>query len=186
MTLTILDPLEKCDRRMKRQPGALALQRVVDFEDKPNEESWTIKEARVIHIGDGPSVFRTEIHGTWDTLDAILKFDATGERQEALMNEAKAYQTKGKPLQGTVLPLFFGCFQTRIGAKIVTCLVTEYCGEPMKQPLHEVDNPFLTDLIIYVCDELFDLICRMGLWKPSWSTTFSCQLRHQEQHSIRR
>ncbi|KAJ6560382.1 hypothetical protein B0H19DRAFT_115078 [Mycena capillaripes] len=96
-------------------------------------------------------VFRAEIHRSGDnTLDAVLKVDATGERQEAFMNEAKAYQTTGKPFQGNVLPDFFGCFQTCIGSITVTCLVTEYCGEPMDQDLHEVDNPVLPHIIAYV------------------------------------
>ncbi|KAJ7204680.1 hypothetical protein GGX14DRAFT_368402 [Mycena pura] len=230
---------------MKRPPGALTLRRVTTFEDAADEASWVIQDAKAIHIDDSLNtfVFRAEIHRPGDStpLDAVLKLDPTGERQEAFMNETRAYQTTGRPFQANVLPDFFGCFETRIGSTTVTCLAIEYCGDPMEQTytkliIHscalsffEISGPFLIaqfryELIEYAallhqhgmthgdiypqnilvsdghpvlidlessekhtcclrmkivpgtmmpweeefgCKELFDLISRMGLWKPS-------------------
>ncbi|KAJ7678682.1 hypothetical protein B0H17DRAFT_894412, partial [Mycena rosella] len=80
----------------------------------------------------------------------VLKVDPTGEREAAYKNELKAYETNGKELQGTVLPIFYGCYRAQVGSRMVTCLATEYCGEPMTEPLYAVDNPFLGKVMLYM------------------------------------
>ncbi|KAJ7122038.1 hypothetical protein C8R43DRAFT_51499 [Mycena crocata] len=140
-----------CDRKMKRRPGPLTLTRFVEFEDESEEEEWIVTDVKTIHIGDGSSVFRAQVHRPNDTpLDAVLKVDPTGERHSAFMKEVEVYQTKGMKLQGVIIPIFYGCFHVELNQTPVTCLVMEYCGEPMKLPLHRVENPFMSDLLLYV------------------------------------
>ncbi|KAJ7502463.1 hypothetical protein B0H11DRAFT_1633842, partial [Mycena galericulata] len=80
----------------------------------------------------------------------VLKVDPTGERQDSFVKEAEAYQGKGRELQGDILPVFYGCFQTRIGSTLVSCLVTEYCGEPMQNSLDEMNSRFRRELLLNV------------------------------------
>ncbi|KAJ7782506.1 hypothetical protein DFH07DRAFT_728103, partial [Mycena maculata] len=83
-------------------------------------------------------------------LDAVLKMDLNGKRKKDFLKEAIEYQTRAKDLQGLIFPVFYGCFQARIGLTTITCLVVEYCGEPMEQFLDEIDNPFLGELLLAV------------------------------------
>ncbi|KAJ7502464.1 hypothetical protein B0H11DRAFT_2223377 [Mycena galericulata] len=138
------------DRRMKRQRGLpLTLQLVGD--PGYEEEEWIVKNVERIRITALSFVSRATIYRPDNLpLDAVLKLDPTGERQEAFMKEAQTYQTIGQKLQGSILPVFYGCFQAQVGATMVTCVATEYCGEPMEQALHEIDNPFLSKLLLYV------------------------------------
>ncbi|KAJ7932717.1 hypothetical protein B0H13DRAFT_1503247, partial [Mycena leptocephala] len=97
------------------------------------------------------SIFRAEIcRGNDQPLDVALKIDPTGKREEDFIREAVQYETGAKELQGIVFPHFHGCFQAEIGPTRVTCLVTEYCGEPMEQSLDKIQNPFLSELLIAV------------------------------------
>ncbi|KAJ7090935.1 hypothetical protein B0H15DRAFT_884280 [Mycena belliarum] len=149
-TLTINCTLN-CDRLMKREPGALALKRVFDFEPQVREEEWTVNDVEAIQEGTRFWVFRAQIiRPAGVALDAILKIDPTGECEAACKNELKVYQTKGKVLQGTALPKFYGCFQVRIGAAMVTCLAMEYCGEPLKKNFDELDADLTGKLLIAV------------------------------------
>ncbi|KAJ7502462.1 hypothetical protein B0H11DRAFT_1854645 [Mycena galericulata] len=105
----------------------------------------------MLHVGTQSLVFRANIIRPDDTpLDAVLKLDPTGERNEAFVKEAEAYQGIGKDLQGDILPVFYGCFQTRIGATTVTCVALEYCGEPMQESLYKIRNPFRGELLLCV------------------------------------
>ncbi|KAJ7090943.1 hypothetical protein B0H15DRAFT_948694 [Mycena belliarum] len=125
---------------MKREPGALVLKRVFDFEPQVREEEWTVNDVEAIQEGTRFWVFRAQIiRPAGVALDAVLKIDPTGECEAACKNELKVYQTKGKVLQGTALPIFYGCFQVRIGEAMVTCLAMEHCGEPLKKNFDELD-----------------------------------------------
>ncbi|KAJ7090939.1 hypothetical protein B0H15DRAFT_250044 [Mycena belliarum] len=141
----------RCDRLMKRAPGALVLERVYDYEPPVAEEEWTVNAVETIQTGPRFCVFRAQIiRSDGDALDAVLKIDPTGECEAACKNELKVYQTKGKVLQGTALPEFYGCFQVRIGAAMVTCLAMEYCGEPLKKDFDELDSDLIGKLLIAV------------------------------------
>ncbi|KAJ7090937.1 hypothetical protein B0H15DRAFT_249934 [Mycena belliarum] len=151
-TLTINCTLD-CDHLMKRQPGALVLKRVLDFEPPQvcHEEEWTVDEAETIHTGNRYVVLRAQIiRPTGVALDAVLKIDPTGECEAACKNELKVYQTKGRRLQGTALPEFYGCFQVRIGAAMVTCLAMEHCGEPLEKDFDKLDPTFAVKLLSVV------------------------------------
>ncbi|KAJ7915539.1 hypothetical protein B0H13DRAFT_1610334 [Mycena leptocephala] len=100
-------------------------------------------------MGTTSSIFRADIcRGNDQPLDVALKIDPTGKREEDFIREAIQYETGAKELQGIIFPHFHGCFQAEIGPTRVTCLVTEYCGEPMEQSLDVIDNPFLIRLLI--------------------------------------
>jgi hypothetical protein len=108
------------------------------------KEPWAVSEVKLIRMGTTSSIFRAEIcRGNDQPLDVALKIDPTGKWEEDFIREAVQYETGAKELQGIIFPHFHGCFQAEIGPTRVTCLVTEYCGEPMEQSLDVIDNPFL-------------------------------------------
>jgi len=98
-------------------------------------------------MNDSSSVFRGTITSTSPTaptpLDAVLKIDHTGQREQDFINEAMAYADTVFKLQGDTVPRFHGSFQTQLGGKLITCMVTEYCGDPMKTQLHDAEPEFM-------------------------------------------
>ncbi|KAJ7141128.1 hypothetical protein C8R44DRAFT_931478 [Mycena epipterygia] len=89
-------------------------------------------------MNDSSSVFRATITSTSPTaltpLDAVLKIDHTGQREQEFIDEAEAYSDFVFKLQGDLVPRFYGSFQTHLNSKLITCTVTQYCGEPMRPP----------------------------------------------------
>ncbi|KAJ7502494.1 hypothetical protein B0H11DRAFT_1712691 [Mycena galericulata] len=135
---------------MKRQHGLPLTLQLVD-DPGYEEEEWIVKNVERIRLDTLSFVFRATIYRPDNLpLDAVLKLDPTGERQEAFLKEAQAYQTIGQKLQGSILPVFYGCFHAQVGATMVTCVAIEFCGEPLEKPLHEIENPLLSELLLYV------------------------------------
>ncbi|KAJ7090946.1 hypothetical protein B0H15DRAFT_907006 [Mycena belliarum] len=151
-TLTINCALQlRCDRLMNRKAGPLVLKRVKsDFDSEPPaaEEEWTV-DSDVETIQSGPRffVFRAQIiRPAGAALDVVLKIDPTGACEAACKNEAKVYQ-EAKILRGNALPFFYGCFQVRIDAAMVTCLAIEHCGEPLQTNFRDLDYAFACKLL---------------------------------------
>lgn len=96
-------------------------------------------------LGDHFAIYRTQLISTSDSkspLDVILKVDLKSNLGfKDLSKEAQLYETTLKPLQGRVVPKFYGHLQTevtvfygtRLAKHTITCLVLEYCGEPMPE-----------------------------------------------------
>ncbi|KAJ7233906.1 hypothetical protein C8J57DRAFT_1090135 [Mycena rebaudengoi] len=147
---------------MERPPGPLVFDRVFLFAGEPEpdtEDPWSIDSARLIQINERSSVFRAElIRPNQQPEKVVLKIDPTGRREAEFITEAAAYETGAKELQGDLVPLFYGTFQTDIGNVVVTCTIIQYCGEPMEYALRDSDPDFLTQLVRVV-----DRLHRHGL-----------------------
>jgi hypothetical protein len=153
-TLTINCSLH-CDKLMERPPGPLVFDRVFLFAGEPEpdtEDPWSIDSARLIQNNERSSVFRAElIRPNQQPEKVVLKIDPTGRREAEFITEAAAYETGAKELQGDIVPLFYGTFQTDIGNVVVTCTIIEYCGEPMEYALRDSDPGFLYVVRISLC-----------------------------------
>ncbi|KAJ7647020.1 hypothetical protein FB45DRAFT_186684 [Roridomyces roridus] len=218
------------DKIFNRKPEApFRLQRVGDCTLAAQE--WTVDAVNTVTrdwicpISSSCYIFRAQVKRPNDhPLDVVLKMDISGWRREALTHEAEIYQGAARDLCGDVIPAFYGCFQAEMKSMIVTCLVLEDCGEPMKKPVDKMNGDFQIELLQTVnrlhkkglahgdlyprnilvaeghpvlidlemstphqcglrmklipgamapsqqefgCDELHDLICRMGLWRSN-------------------
>ncbi|KAJ6486114.1 hypothetical protein C8R47DRAFT_529258 [Mycena vitilis] len=117
----------------------------------PSNDQW-----RMISTLDRPclamsgqvSLFRLQlIRPNCEPLDAVLKIDHSGQRWRELEDEAAVYRELLGDFQGKLIPHFYGCFATSVGAKTITCLITEYSGEPLRIYLARADSEFLTKLL---------------------------------------
>ncbi|KAJ7867969.1 hypothetical protein B0H13DRAFT_1576187, partial [Mycena leptocephala] len=80
----------------------------------------------------------------------VVKLDHTGQRSKHLVNEATAYADTVLDLQGDVVPIFYGSFHTTVDGRTITCILTQYCGEPMGIALDEASADFKNRLILAV------------------------------------
>ncbi|KAJ7467038.1 hypothetical protein FB451DRAFT_1401889 [Mycena latifolia] len=86
-----------------------------------------------------------------DPLDAVVKLDHTGQRSRHIFNEAADYADSVLDLQDDVFPKFHGSFHTNLDGRPITCIVTQYCGEPMESALNKASGEFnKTRLILAV------------------------------------
>ncbi|KAJ7646612.1 kinase-like domain-containing protein, partial [Roridomyces roridus] len=81
-------------------------------------------------------------------VDVVLKMDVVGGRRPVLLKEASIYKGDGRAIQGDMLPVFYGCFEVQIEFTTVTCLVLEYCGEPMEKPFRDTELAFLNEILL--------------------------------------
>jgi hypothetical protein len=130
---------------MKRPPGPLILDRVLLFENDPDpeiEEPWSVDTVEFIQMNRRSSVFRAQLlRPDQPPVRVVLKIDPTGLREKDVLNEARAYETGAKALQGDIVPLFYGTFQTDVENVVVTCAIVQDCGERMDCALHAADKP---------------------------------------------
>ena len=65
--------------------------------------------------------------------EVALKWVVGAERMAGVKREASLYDNELRPLQGTVVPRFYGFFKGIIGDVEVGCIVLEWCsGPPIK------------------------------------------------------
>ncbi|KAJ7179604.1 hypothetical protein C8R46DRAFT_1074237 [Mycena filopes] len=142
-----------CDRTLRRKKGAapLVLKRAhAQVPEGAAEENWEVHEVKTIHATTESLVVRAKIHRSQgETLDAVIKLDPTGQREKGFLRELETYLSVPE-LQGNVLPKLYGCFSAVINSNVVTCLVLEYCGDPMREGLEEVIHPFLSEILSFV------------------------------------
>lgn len=128
---------------MKRSPE---MPLVLDRVDGSGEEtgSWVVNNATCMQITERSAIFRANLlqSAEGEPLDVVLKFDPTSLREEDFLREAGAYGTGAKVLQGTVIPVYYGCFSANVNRRWVTCLVLHYAGEPMKTAFQYADWDF--------------------------------------------
>lgn len=66
--------------------------------------------------------------GTVPPLQVAVKWVRGRQAVDRLCTEAGFYQNELRHLQGTVVPIFYGCYTARIEGVDVGCLVLEWCG----------------------------------------------------------
>ncbi|KAJ7646609.1 hypothetical protein FB45DRAFT_890888 [Roridomyces roridus] len=137
----------------KDTPTTLSVVGDCDF---PNEE-WTVDTLDAIERPwISSDVYRAQItrpkgpDRPEDTVvQVVLKMDVVGGRRPVLLKEASVYKGEdGRALQGDMLPVFYGGFEATIEFNTVTCLVLEYCGEPMEKPFRDTDIAFLHEILL--------------------------------------
>ncbi|RPD82075.1 hypothetical protein L226DRAFT_607268 [Lentinus tigrinus ALCF2SS1-7] len=65
--------------------------------------------------------------------EVALKWVVGAERVAGAKREAGLYDKELRPLQGSIVPRFYGCFTSIIGDVEVACIVLEWCaGPPIK------------------------------------------------------
>ncbi|KAJ7784500.1 kinase-like domain-containing protein [Mycena metata] len=147
-----------CDRAVGRQTSdPLTLDYLPIFpDDTPQtDEVWRVNaDATILRRGDEIHVFRAQLlrpnHGP---TDVALKIDHSGKRTGAFLDEATAYTKLVAAFQGTIVPRFFGCFQTTLSNTTISCIITEYCGEPLHTNLPE-SPPELKAQLINVVEQI--------------------------------
>ncbi|RDB23734.1 hypothetical protein Hypma_009467 [Hypsizygus marmoreus] len=77
----------------------------------------------------------------------VLKFSDEGVNVDSLMKEAEIYEVLVKDLQGDVIPKCFGVFQAEIDGNLLTCLITEYCGQPLNKPFCDWDREYFWEVV---------------------------------------
>lgn len=126
-----------CDNVIKQEPDRpLVLYRVGSHEETG---SWVANGATCLRMAHRSSVFRATLHSGEVDIDVVLKIDTSGDREDAFLREGGVYDSGAKELQGDVVPMFYGCFSAEINRKYITCLVLQYRGEPMSEPLEVAD-----------------------------------------------
>jgi hypothetical protein len=112
-------------------------------------EPVEVNDATLIRTKVECSTFRAQlVRPVGEPLDVVLKIDHMGERAEEFLDEVEAYETEAKTLQGDIVPFFDGMFQTNIGSALVTCLITQYCGDSMADALYDSDRGFVYIFIL--------------------------------------
>ncbi|KAJ7784444.1 kinase-like domain-containing protein [Mycena metata] len=151
-----------CDRAIGRQtPDLLTLDYLPIFLDETpqTDEVWRVNaDATILRRGDEINVFYAQLirprHGP---TDVALKIDHSGKRAftiaTAFIDETNAYTKLVAGFQGTIVPRFFGCFQTTLSNTTISCIITEYCGEPLHTILPE-SPPELKAQLIDVLEQI--------------------------------
>lgn len=106
-------------------------------------------KARELHQGKHTTVFRGKLTAeddSMDPLDVVIKIDLNKSHTKSLIREASYYTTKLDDLQSHVIPLYYGLYQAKFDSRNVTCIVLEYCGEPINNCFARLDKSFK-----YVC-----------------------------------
>ncbi|KAJ6486112.1 hypothetical protein C8R47DRAFT_529192 [Mycena vitilis] len=154
MASLTIDCFLDCDHvlgRRKNLPLQLEFCPLHTKDSPPSNEQW-----RMVSTLDGPclamsnqvSLFRLQlIRPNVEPVDAVLKIDHSGQRCHELKAEATAYRALLVNFQGKIIPKFYGCFATVINDRHITCLITEYSGEPLHTYLATTDAAFLTKLL---------------------------------------
>ncbi|KAJ7665219.1 hypothetical protein DFH06DRAFT_1087018 [Mycena polygramma] len=155
MASLTLDCHLDCDRLWGRQRGDPPIQ--LDYcplysDDTPaSSDEWrmvSILDRPCLSMGDQVSVFRLQlIRPNFEPVDAALKIDHSGQRWKELEDEAAVYRELLYKFQGKIIPKFYGCFETSVDEKTITCLITEYSGKPVRTLLAAMDSAFLTNLL---------------------------------------
>lgn len=121
--------------------------------------------AKELHEGNHTTVFRGELSaedGSMDPLDVVIKIDIDKSHTKSLIREARWYTTKLDDLQGHVIPIYYGLYQAKFEARNVTCLVLQYCGEPINNWFKRLDkkfkyvwmiSSFSVSLLTFLCQE---------------------------------
>lgn len=141
MTSLAIDALD-CDCILGRDSDdvlPLILERV-SFDRSPLCGSWRVKDATLIRRNARSLILRGTVESGQESFKAVLKLDPTCKRENALLFEAAAYELSLTELQGSIVPVFYGCFQATLGQGRITCLVMEDCGEVMQDSLADVDS----------------------------------------------
>lgn len=102
-----------------------------------------ISEVTCLHESQRTFVFRATIppNGSLsEPLDVVLKLDTFTPRADEFLEEAKRYEIEGQEIQGTSIPEFYGLFRTTWGKRTISCLVLQYCGEPLDCFFYELDE----------------------------------------------
>ncbi|KAJ7233907.1 hypothetical protein C8J57DRAFT_1480128 [Mycena rebaudengoi] len=99
-----------------------------------------------VEVNDA-TLIRTKVECSTFRAQLVRPVDHMGERAEEFLDEVEAYETGAKTLQGDIVPFFDGMFQTNIGSALVTCLITQYCGDSMADALYDSDRGFVSDLV---------------------------------------
>ncbi|RDB26127.1 hypothetical protein Hypma_006193 [Hypsizygus marmoreus] len=155
-------------------------------------EHWSIRSTKFLYHWRYWIYTGTLVRpGTAETRNIVLKIN-TGEHVKALTHEADVYENCAKDLQGTVIPVCFGLFHTvTLENCVITCLVTEYCGENLDaNELSDLEIDFGWNLLRQV-----DLLHRHGLRHKDLSvsnilsnngTPFLIDLEKAEEHTCER
>jgi hypothetical protein len=95
----------------------------------------------LIHNNDHSVVYRASLD---DHLAVVLKFslDEDEGSNADLTKEANAYMTYLKPLQGSVIPTFYGKYQGTCSehGTTISCIVLEDCGDEVSTEFHELPD----------------------------------------------
>ncbi|RDX41264.1 hypothetical protein OH76DRAFT_1393416 [Lentinus brumalis] len=80
--------------------------------------------------------------GSSTECDVVCKVAHSKLRLNELKEEARLYEGALAPLQGTVVPKYYGCFIGNSPDGVVGVLVTEDCGDPLSRELKSYSKRF--------------------------------------------
>lgn len=84
-------------------------------------------------------VYNSPLRGTpISPMQVAVKWVRGRQAVERLCREAGFYQNELRHLQGTVVPIFHGCYTANIEGVDVGCLILEWCGGIINCPADEL------------------------------------------------
>lgn len=107
-------------------------------DDDTAEDHFTLEELSLIRESQNSETYLARLMRDGELVAGVVCKLAYGKRNlKLLRHEVSMYKNELKELQGMILPGFLGYYEAEMEDEELTgCLVTDYCGDHPKVPLH--------------------------------------------------